>query len=220
MGGCQKVIETTKAFNSLKDFHTLESMGIVDRDRRTEAEIAYLHEQHIYVPNVAEVENLLLLEEVIKTVAARLMKKPDAIFTTVKQNVIRLFAKDMEEQVILHAKHQVRKKLEMALNVKIHSFEQLSERVEEIHEHIQTDAIYRHIKRTFQSYIDTADYKSILRVYNQKGILPQSRLCGLCGISSKEHYLEFILSILQEGKEDAEVIRRAIKRSLGMEEKP
>lgn len=220
MGGCQKVIETTKAFNSLKDFHTLESMGIVDRDRRTEAEIAYLHEQHIYVPNVAEVENLLLLEEVIKTVAARLMKKPDAIFTTVKQNVIRLFAKDMEEQVILHAKHQVRKKLEMALNVKIHSFEQLSERVEEIHEHIQTDAIYRHIKQTFQSYIDTADYESILRVYNQKGILPQSRLCGLCGISSKEHYLEFILSILQEGKEDAEVIRRAIKRSLGMEEKP
>lgn len=216
MGGCQKVIETTKAFNGLKDFHTLESMGIVDRDRRTEAEIAYLNEQHIYVPSVAEVENLLMLEAVIKTVAARLMKKPDAIFQTVKQNVVRLFSKDLEEQVILHAKHQVKKKLEIALNVKIHSFEQLNERVEEIHERIQTDVIYRHIKQTFQSYIDTADYESILRVYNQKGMLPQSRLCQLCGISTKEHYLEFILSILQEGKEDAEIIRKAIKRSLGM----
>ena len=216
MGGCQKVIETTKAFNGLKDFHTLESMGIVDRDRRTEAEIAYLNEQHIYVPSVAEVENLLMLEAVIKTVAARLMKKPDAIFQTVKQNVVRLFAKDLEEQVILHAKHQVKKKLEIALNVKIHSFEQLNERVEEIHERIQTDVIYHHIKQTFQSYIDSADYESILRVYNQKGMLPQSRLCQLCGISTKEHYLEFILSILQEGKEDAEIIRKAIKRSLGM----
>ena len=75
MGGCQKVIETTKAFVQLKDFHTLDSKGIVDRDRRTEGEIAYLREQHIYVPNVAEVENLLMLEPVIKTVAARLMKR-------------------------------------------------------------------------------------------------------------------------------------------------
>ena len=40
----------------MKDFHTLDSKGIVDRDRRTEGEIAYLREQHIYVPNVAEVE--------------------------------------------------------------------------------------------------------------------------------------------------------------------
>ena len=47
MGGCQKVIETTKAFGQLKDFHMLESMGIVDRDRRTEGEIRYLNEQHI-----------------------------------------------------------------------------------------------------------------------------------------------------------------------------
>ena len=55
MGGCQKVIETTKAFRQLQDFHTLESMGIVDRDRRTQGEIDYLHDQHIFVPDVAEV---------------------------------------------------------------------------------------------------------------------------------------------------------------------
>ena len=69
MGGCQKVIETTKAFGQLKDFHTLDSKGIVDRDRRTQGEINYLREQHIYVPDVAEVENLLMIEDVIKTVA-------------------------------------------------------------------------------------------------------------------------------------------------------
>lgn len=80
MGGCQKVIETTKAFGQLKDFHMLESMGIVDRDRRTEGEIRYLNEQHIFVPSVAEVENLLMLEDVIKSVAGRLMKNPDEIF--------------------------------------------------------------------------------------------------------------------------------------------
>ena len=86
MGGCQKVIETTKAFAQLKDFHTLDSKGIVDRDRRTQGEIDYLREQHIYVPDVAEVENLLLLEPVIKTVARRLMREPEAVFSQVKSN--------------------------------------------------------------------------------------------------------------------------------------
>lgn len=216
MGGCQKVIETTKAFGQLKDFHMLESMGIVDRDRRTEGEIRYLNEQHIFVPSVAEVENLLMLEDVIKSVAGRLMKNPDEIFRQVKENVIRLFEKDLEDQVILHAKHQVKKKLEMALNCKIYSFEQLNDQVEEIHERIRVEDIHSQIKTSFQMYIETADYNNILRVYNQKGMLPQSRVCQLCGISTKEHYLDFVLSILRENKAEADVIRHAIKASLGM----
>lgn len=215
MGGCQKVIETTKAFGQLKDFHTLDSKGIVDRDRRTQGEIDYLREQHIYVPDVAEVENLLMLEPVIKTVASRLMRNPETVFNQVKENVIKLFVKDMESQVILHAKHRVRKRLETTVDRKITTVEQLSEHVESIRENVHVQEIYTEIKQKFIRYADTADYKNILRVYNQKGMLPQSRLCNLCGISNKESYLNLILSILKENKKDAEVIRSSIKESLG-----
>lgn len=215
MGGCQKVIETTKAFAQLKDFHTLDSKGIVDRDRRTQGEIDYLREQHIYVPDVAEVENLLLLEPVIKTVARRLMREPEAVFSQVKENVIKLFLKDLDGQVILHAKHRVRKKLETTVDRKITTMEQLKEHVESIRENVHVEEIYTRIKKDFIQYAETGDYKSILRVYNQKGVLPQSRLCNLCGISNKESYLNLILSILKENKEDADIIRTAIKESLG-----
>lgn len=215
MGGCQKVIETTKAFAQLKDFHTLDSKGIVDRDRRTQGEIDYLREQHIYVPDVAEVENLLLLEPVIKTVAKRLMKDPENIFAQTKDNIIKLFLKDLESQVILHAKHRVRKKLETTVDRKITTVEQLTEHVESIRENVHVEEIYKGIKEKFIQYAETGDYKNILRVYNQKGILPQSRLCNLCGISNKESYLNLILCILKENKEDAEIIRSSIKESLG-----
>lgn len=215
MGGCQKVIETTKAFSQLKDFHTLESKGIVDRDRRTQGEIDYLREQHIYVPEVAEVENLLMIEEVIKTVAKRLMKDPGEVFRQVKENVIRLFEKELDAQVILHAKHQVRKKLETTVDRKITTVDQLAEHVEGIRQNIHVEEIYKNIRDQFIFYIDTEDYNSILRVYNQKGMLPQSRLCAICGISNKESYLNLILSILKENKEDAMAIREAIKHSLG-----
>lgn len=216
MGGCQKVIETTKAFRQLKDFHTLDSKGIVDRDRRTKGEIRYLRDQHIYVPDVAEVENLLLLEPIIRTVANRLMKDPEIVFTQVKENVIRLFCKDLEAQIILHARHRVRKKLEKAVNRKITTIEELSEHVRGLQNNIHVDTIYRELSEEFSGYIASRDYKSILRIYNHKGILPQSRLCNIIGVSNKESYFSLILSILKENKEDAEVIRNTIKGSLGM----
>lgn len=215
IGGCQKVIETTKAFWQLKDFHMLDSKGIVDRDRRTEGEIEYLREQHIFVPEVAEVENLLMIETVIKTVAHRLMKDPEEIFGQVKENVIRLFGKDLEAQVILHAKHHVRKRLETAVDRKITSVDQLAEHVDSIPQNINVAEIYNDIKAKFTRHAETGDYKSILRVYNQKGMLPQSRLCNLCGISNKESYLNMVLSILKEDKDDAAIIRKSIKDSLG-----
>ncbi|WP_080903701.1 DUF4435 domain-containing protein [Parabacteroides sp. Marseille-P3160] len=214
MGGCQKVIETTKAFTQLKDFHTLDSKGIVDRDRRTPGEIAYLREQNIFVPDVAEVENLLMLEPIIRTVARRMLKDPDLVFQEVKESVIELFTKELEAQIILHAKHWVRKKLETIVDRKITTVEQLNEHVQNIRENIHVNEIYHKIKTDFEQYASSGDYKSILRVYNQKGMLPQSRLCGLCGLRNKETYFDFILSILKEKSNDATVIREAIRKSL------
>ena len=216
MGGCQKVIETTKAFNQMKEFHTLDSFGIVDRDRRTENEIEYLNRQHIFVPDVAEVENLLMLEEIIKTVATKLRRNPDTVFEKVKKNVIQLFKNDLEEQIILHTKHKVKKKLESSLNYKIHSFEQLNEHVEEIHERIRVEDVYETIRRRFVSYIETGNYKLILRVYNQKSMLPDSQVCQLCGVHSKDSYLDYILSLLRKNGNEAETIRKAIRDSLGV----
>lgn len=215
MGGCQKVIETTKASVQLKDFLTLDSRGIVDRDRRTQGEIDYLREQHIYVPDVAEVENLLLLEPVIKTVARRMLKDPELVFKQVKENIIRMFIKEMDSQVILHAKHLVKKKLEITVDKKINTVDELAEHVENIQNNVHVNEIYNAIKKEFAQYAEDGDYKNILRVYNQKGVLPQCRLCSLCGLNNKESYLNLILSILKENEEDAEIIRDAIKESLG-----
>lgn len=216
MGGCQKVIETTKAFRQLKDFHTLESMGIVDRDRRTKGEVEYLNEQGILVPDVAEVENLLLLEPVIKVVAAKLMVDPDGVFNQVKRNIIRQFEQDIDEQALLHAKHRVRKRLETAVDRKIDSVEELTGHIRNLQEEIDVEVIYGKLKRTFTAYAENKDYKSILRVYNQKGMMWQSRLYGLLGINNQGSYLNIIISILRENKEDAEIIRTKIKRSLGI----
>ena len=57
LGSCNKVIEATRTFNDLYAFHKMDSCGIVDRDRRDDAEVAYLRRKRIMVPDVAEIEN-------------------------------------------------------------------------------------------------------------------------------------------------------------------
>ena len=69
--GCASVIQATKSYNKLPMLHYKTIKGIVDRDRRTEGEINSLLQDKIYVPSVAEIENLFLIPQVIELVARK-----------------------------------------------------------------------------------------------------------------------------------------------------
>ena len=58
LGSCDKVIEAVRSFNDLKAFHNTDSYGIVDRDRRNDEEVESLRRRKIFVPDVAEIENM------------------------------------------------------------------------------------------------------------------------------------------------------------------
>lgn len=216
LGGCTKVIETTKAFNEMKLFHHLDSKGIVDRDRRTQQEIDYLRTRNIYVPDVAEVENLLMLEDVVKTVARRMLLDEASVFEAVKKNVLLLFDKDVESQALLHTRHRIRRELEYMIDRRLSSIEELSEHIDTLTDNIDCRGVYDAICQEFKKYITDENYEAVLRVYNQKGMLPQSRVMQLCGLASKEKYLSFIISVLKENKEDARCIRKAIQKCFGL----
>ena len=68
-GGCQQVINRVRAFNThLLNTH-YEVKGIIDRDYRTDAEISELKKDGVFVCEVAEVENLFLIPEIINYMA-------------------------------------------------------------------------------------------------------------------------------------------------------
>ena len=70
---------------------------------------------------------------------------------------------------------------------------------------------YNRVCDRFRTYVRENDYRSVLKVYNQKSMLTQSNLPQLCGLSTKDKYLNMVLNILKENKKDAERIRRAIR---------
>ncbi|MBJ9968521.1 AAA family ATPase [Burkholderia seminalis] len=113
LGSCEKVIEAVKAFNSLEDFHHIACNGIVDRDYRDADELAAYERHGVYAPRVAEVENLFLLEEVLRAVAEwQRLDNPEGTLLEIKAWVIAEFDK-FKEKFALEA---TRYKVNLALN--------------------------------------------------------------------------------------------------------
>jgi hypothetical protein len=77
--------------------------------------------------------------------------------------------------------------------------------------------MYEKFCRQFAQYASEEDYQSILRVYNQKTMVPNSGVSALCGLSgSKDAYVQSILAILKTESPDAAKIRSAIIACFGL----
>ena len=218
LGSCNKVIETVRSFGDLQSFHQLESRGIVDRDRRSEQEVEYLRKKNILVPNVAEVENLFMLEGVIKAVAVYKRRNPDIVFPKVKKRVIAMFTKELKQQALMHVRHRVKRDVEMRIDMKFTSINALENHMVELVSEINPRGLYDQLCREFHVYEDNEDYASILKVYNQKLMLGESNVATLCGFKGKDDYIRGVLNILKGGNDSARAIRSAIKQCFGLEE--
>lgn len=111
-GGCSQVIARTKAFKDSPALHHCSVYGIIDRDYRSNDEIEKYKESNIFAIDVAEVENLFLVEELIRLMAVHMGKDPDVVFAEVKKFVIQQrFAGQIQKQicqsVIAHLKYQL-----------------------------------------------------------------------------------------------------------------
>ena len=220
LGSCNKVIEATRAFNDLRAFHHLESCGIVDRDRRDEKEVGYLRGKNIFVPDVAEIENILMLEDVVRAVASYCHKDPDRVFGRVKRSVIQQFSHDMQAQALLHTRHRVKRTVEYRIDGRFTSVGMLEEHIQQLFIDMNPRGLYKDFLHQFNGYKKEGDYAGILRVYNQKSMLPGSNVAGLCGLKSKEEYIAKILAILRGNSREAEMITEAIRTCFNISNTP
>ena len=221
LGSCNKVIEATRAFNDLTAFHHLDSYGIVDRDRRNDQEVEYLRRKKIFVPNVAEIENILLLEGVVRTVARRHGVNENVAFGKVKKNIISMFKQEVKPQALLHTRHNVKRIVEHRIDGRFNNINLLEEHLNDLIHEVNPRGTYDSFCRKFHEYADTGNYKEVLRVFNQKSMLAGSNVAAICGIKSKshgkEHYIQDIINALKENGHDADCIRRAIIECFGLD---
>lgn len=213
LGSCNKVIEAVRSFNDLTDFHHLAACGIVDRDRRDEREVGYLRSRRIMVPEVAEVENLLMIEDVVRAVAEAHGQSADHAFGAVRRSLLRLFGAELEKQALEHTRHRVKGIVEHRVDYRCSTIGELDAHIGRLRSIASARGIYDGLCGEFRRYLKTGDYASVLRVFNHKSMLLECRVPERCGLRRNDRRAlpDAVLGLLAAGGPYAERIRTAIR---------
>ena len=127
-----------------------------------------------------------------------------------KRSIIREFRNDLTQQALLHTRHRVKRIVECRIDGRFSSIDRLERHLADLPREINPRGLYNSLCKEFQRYVSVGDYASILRVYNQKSMLPGCNVAGLCGLRDKDDYLYTILRLLRTDTDAAERIRHAV----------
>ncbi len=217
LGSCNKVIEATRTFNDLSGFHKMDSMGIVDRDRRNDDEVAYLRRKRIMVPEVAEVENIFILEPIVRTMAHRAGKDPQRVFDRVRKAVMNLFKAELHSQALMHTRHRMKRTVEYRVDARFDSINTLESHLAGLVDELAPRRVYEDFCKSFSRMFQEGDYASVLRVFNMKSMLTTCNVAPMCGFKSKDAYIEGVIALLRHKQPDADTVRAAVRACLGVE---
>lgn len=168
-GSCTQVIARTKAFRNNPALHHCQVYGLIDRDFRSEHEIATYQTDNIFTLNVAEVENLFLVEELIRWFATHMGKDPNDVFAMVENYVTHeRFANQIQGQICQSVVAQIKYKLNSA---------EISKKNETEAKTSLNTALaaidYETLKTSEQARFEAAKngtYADVIKVFNEKNI--------------------------------------------------
>lgn len=202
---CQKVIELTNAFNSpnLKSLHNYDVKGIIDRDYLSQKEIEAFKQKNIYVIGVSEVENLFLVEEIVKIAAEHLTKDENESFNKVKELVFKIFKSDMRNVINGICTKEIRHNLMSFPQNEIHNINDINASFNSLISSIQVESLYSEIEDRITQIVSDNNYRELIKIYNNKDLLNKvSKLLNLHNPS----YPQLIINLLKRKQKDDIVI--------------
>jgi hypothetical protein len=215
--GCATVIQTVKAYNRMRTLHYKEVKGIVDRDRRTDAEINSLRDHNIFVPKVAEIENLFLLPEIIKIVAReQKTENIETIISTTEEKTIEFLQRNICEQALLFTRQKCQNTINQICNKSVTSVSEYTNNLNAIVQETRVGEVYSDVLTELQRIVDESDYLAALRVINNKGLLPYTNVSNHFGWK-KQYYIDYVLRLLNSTDDCAEELRNIFKEHIPLQ---
>lgn len=198
-GGCSQVISRTKAFRNNLELHDCNVYGIIDRDFRSDDEINAYKSHGIYVIDVAEVENLFLVEELVRLIATHMGKNPDEVFAKVRDFVIfKKYYNCVEKQIRLNVVSEIKYQLS-CIELSDKDDATAKQSFNSAYHNIDYNKIKNHLDSKFRTVQRTGDFKGIIRVFNEKSIVKS--IGSFFGINNKD-YCQIIIDLLCGIKHD------------------
>lgn len=192
-GSCEQVIQNTKAYRATYVLSQVEAYGLIDRDFRSEEELEGLKRKGVFALGVAEVENLFLVEPVVRFAADRLMANEQEVFDSVRDYVInQRFKNQLDKQVNSATITALKGKLS-GLDIAV-SKSDLQKNYEDALGNVSFEIVYAEQRTRYDKASQNNDYPEVLKVFNEKGLA--NSIGHFMGVDNKE-YCGKILRLLE-----------------------
>lgn len=205
---CKDVIAYTRAFNKISN-RLNNAFGIVDRDFRDEAQIEKFASENIFTTSVAEIENLFLDEEFIRLFSK--FKGEKVNIDQIETSVLNQLSKDIELQTSLYVSAKINYYYSETNMSKGKSKSEISTNLLKFNSNINIEAWYNERKTFLESIISVKDYKTAIRIYNNKGL--QRIVEQNLGYSPMQ-YRKKALDFLATSEEAKEILRSSLPKEL------
>jgi ABC-type lipoprotein export system ATPase subunit len=195
VGGCESVIHATVSFAStqLKGLHRVSSFGLIDRDFREADEVTYLKSLGVYVLDFSELENLLLTEGVLSSVAEKLHRTDfPVLFEKCKTLVLSEMERNKDRLISSIAAATIERKLK-SFDAKAVGEDNLKDSFENLTQTIDVAAIYQATQELIEEILNDKKYGDAIKVYNNKGLTKQ--VSSLFGFKPNE-FVEFVQRLI------------------------
>lgn len=209
VGSCTNVINYTRSFNKINNL-TTQAYGLIDSDYCPTNRLDKLAKEQIYSLKVAEVENLLLDEELLKIVIATLLiDKKDEVLNAIKEIILSSVLENIEIQTANYITAEINFYFEETNVTKGNTKTDVEINFETFISKIKIDEIYNKRKVEIQDIINNKDYLSVLKVYNHKGLSTK-----IHNILEVNPYKDFAIRLLKTSPEARECIKRHFPENL------
>lgn len=201
-GSCSLVLARTKAMNSANQLHHLKCYGIIDRDYRSEYEIKSYERDKVFTLEVAEVENLFLVEELLQIIANILGFSGKKEIEEVKNNIKKRFENEINKLINEASVYELKYKL-ATIPLPIGNEDKIKEGLNDFFTSSPYDKIKLEQEKKFK---EVKIYSDILKVFNCKSL--STSIGNFFGINNNKYRDLIIRHIMGE---KAEEIIQAIK---------
>lgn len=164
---CKDVINFTRSFNKIPNT-VAKAYGIIDHDFRSKEQLAKLEEQNVFSYDVAEVENLFLLPDIIIGFAK--YKNEVCDIDEIKTRILNQFEKDKQAQVSQFVSSAINAYFKSSHISTGNKKEEVEKNFHAFISEVNIDKLFNERESYINGVIANKEYEKAIMLYNNKGL--------------------------------------------------
>lgn len=165
---CKDVMNFTRAFNKIPNT-VAKAYGIIDRDFRSEDQLEKLQQQNVFSYDVAEIENLFLLPDIIVGFAK--YKQEQCDIEEIKTRILIKFEQDKQAQISQYVSSAINAYFKSSHISVGNKKEEVEQNFQKFISEVDINKLFNERESCINGVIANKEYERAIMLYNNKGLL-------------------------------------------------